>query len=257
MCDEITEEENARYLDRRRVMVGASAAVLLAGCGGSTSKEAPKTASEPAPAKAAPTDAAPVQPATKSRRVVIPTPDGEADAFFVTPASGKHPGVLLWPDVAGLREAFETMATRLSAEGYAVLAINPYYRSQKGPILKDFSEWRTDEGKAKIGPMREKLTPEAITRDAVALVGWLDQRDEVDTSKKIGTQGYCMSGPFTFRVAAAVPERVGVFASFHGGGLVTDEADSPHLLLPKVGSAALICIAQNDHERDPDAKPTL
>jgi len=248
MCDEITEQENAVWLSRRAVALGASA-VALTGCG-----------SEPKAAEPSPEPAAPAKvdaPATKHRRVVVSTPDGEADGFFVTPSSGKHPGVLLWPDVAGLRGAYETMATRLAAAGYSVLAVNPYYRSSKGPILERFDAWRTEAGRAKIAPMREKLTPEAIARDGAAFVAWLDQQAEVDTARKVGTQGYCMSGPFTFRVAAAMPERVGAFASFHGGGLVTDAADSPHALLSKVKAAALVCIASNDHERDPKAEPAL
>lgn len=259
MCDEITERENAAYLTRRKVVAGASAAALLAGCGSAPTPEAAEPAAAPKPEQPpAATEEKPASGlATKHRRVTVSTPDGEADGFFVTPEEGKHPGVILWPDVAGLREAYETMATRLAAAGYAVLAVNPYYRSAKGPILKHFDEWRTDEGRAKIAPMREKLTPQAISSDGKAFVGWLDQQPEVDTTKQIGTQGYCMSGPFTFRVAAAVPERVGAFASFHGGGLVTDAADSPHTLLAKVKAGALVCIAQNDHERDTAAKDAL
>lgn len=252
MCDDVTEREN-ELLSRRQVVVGASAAALLAGCGGPA-----RTAPTPdAPAPTEPTPARASAPVTRSRRVEVPTPDGVADGFFVAPEAGTHAAVLLWPDVAGLREAYETMATRLAGAGYAVLAVNPYYRSSKGPILKHFDEWRTDEGRARIGPMREALTADAITRDAVALIAWLDQQPEVDASKRVGTQGYCMSGPFTFRVAAAVPDRVGAFASFHGGGLVTEADDSPHRLLPKVKGAALICVAQNDHEREPTAKPAL
>lgn len=238
MCDETTERENADWLTRRRVVAGASAAMLLAGTGVAGAGE-------------------PEGQPTTSRSVTVTTPDGEADGFFVAPEGKSVPGVLLWPDVAGLRPAYETMATRLAAAGYAVLAVNPYYRSQTGPILKHFDEWRTEAGRATIAPMREKLTPAAITTDAKAFVAWLDAQPEVDAKKKVGTQGYCMSGPFTFRVAAAVPERVGAFASFHGGGLVTDAADSPHALLGQVKAAALVCIAQNDHERDPEAKPAL
>ncbi len=255
MCDEVTERENQAYLSRRGLVAGASAAALLASCGGPAPAGGP---SEPEPVpEPSPEPAAQAAPSTQNRRVIVTTPDGEADGFFVAPSEGKHPAVLLWPDVAGLREAYETMATRLAGEGYAVLAVNPYYRSAKGPILKHFDEWRTDEGKAKIGPMREQLTPQAIARDGVALVAWLDQQPEVDTSKGVGTQGYCMSGPFTFRVAAAVPERVAAFASFHGGGLVTDDSDSPHQLLAKTQAKALVCIAHNDDERDPQAKETL
>ena len=105
--------------------------------------------------------------------------------------------------------------------------------------------------------MIEQLTPQAIGRDGAAFVAWLDGQAEIDSAKKIGTQGYCMSGPFTFRVAAAAPDRVGAIASFHGGGLVTEAADSPHTLFGSMKAAALICIAQNDHERAPHAKPAL
>ena len=189
--------------------------------------------------------------------VTIKTPDGEAEGFFVTPGSGRHPAVLIWPDIAGVREAFRTMATRLAEEGYAVLAVNQYYRSSKLPILESLSEWRTEEGRAKIAPMLEAFTAEGIANDGAAIVAWLDQQDEVDTSKKIGTTGYCMGGSFTFRTAAAAPDRVGVIGSFHGGGLVTDGPDSPHTLLAKMKAAALICVAQNDDKRQPEAKTVL
>ena len=189
--------------------------------------------------------------------VAIDTPDGSAEAFFVAPKNGAYPGVLMWPDVAGLRAAYEKMATRLASAGYAVLAVNAYYRSSKLPVLTDFAEWRTDEGRAKIAPMRKALTHEAITKDGAAFVAWLDAQNEVDTNKKIATTGYCMGGPFTFRTAAAVPARVGVIASFHGGGLVTDAPTSPHALLSKIRAAALICVAQNDDERQPEAKSEL
>lgn len=267
MCDDDTEVENATYLSharlqRRDVGIGAGAAIatMLTGCG-------PASAPAPAPppdtkAGAEPPSAAPPEPEatpleTTSRMVTIATPDGTADAFFVAPSVGRHPGVLVWPDVAGLREAFETMATRLATHGYAVLAVNPYYRSAKTPILGAFSEWQTEAGKAKIGPMREALTAKGIASDGAALAAWLDTQPEVDTARKLATTGYCMGGPFTFRTAAAAPTRVGAIASFHGGGLVGADADSPHTLLPKIKAAALICIAQNDDERQPDAKSTL
>lgn len=270
MCDDDTELENAAYLEKMRLSrlnrrewgVGASATVatLLAGCRptatpteGPTQATTPET--EPPESASAQTEAGPA--ATTNRVVTISTPDGEAEAFFVTPESGRHPAVLIWPDIAGLREAFETMATRLAAQGYAVLAVNHYYRSSKLPVLTAFSQWRTDEGRARIAPMREALTPDAITRDAGAFVGWLDQQAEVDTGRKVGTTGYCMGGPFTFRTAAAAPDRVGAIGSFHGGGLVAEDADSPHQLMPKMKAALLICVAQNDDERQPEAKTTL
>lgn len=265
MCDDATEAENALYLEelrlsRRELGIGAGTAVaaMLTGCG---STAAPSTRPEPAALgsrpqpEPAPTAAATV--ATASRMVAIDTPDGTAEGFFVTPQSGRHPGVLMWPDVAGLRDAYMKMATRLAAEGYAVLAVNPYYRSSKLPVLDSFAQWRTEAGRAKIGPMREALTPEAITKDGAAFVSWLRAQQEVDGARKLATTGYCMSGPFTFRTAAAAPKDVGVIGSFHGGGLVTEEPTSPHRLLGAMKAAALICIAQNDDERQPEAKDIL
>jgi carboxymethylenebutenolidase len=274
MCDDTTEAENETYLENLRlgrrefgIGAGAAAAALLTGCGGPApagpapaatppSPEPPATP-EPTAPEPEPEPEASAEPNVIQRKVTIKTPDGTAEGFFVAPKNGKHPGVLVWPDVAGLREAFEKMATRLAGDGYAVLAVNPYYRSAKLPILTTFSEWRTDEGKAKIGPMREALTPEGIAKDGAAFAKWLDQQPEVDTARKLATTGYCMGGPFTFRTAAAAPDRVGAIASFHGGGLVTKEANSPHKLLSKMKAASLICIAQNDDERDPDAKTKL
>lgn len=267
MCDDETETDNATYLaqmrlHRRDVSMGAGAVVatLLTGCGPAP---APAPARQPAsnagaePPVAAPPNPDATAPETTSRMVAIDTPDGTADAFFVAPSGGRHPGVIVWPDVAGLRAAFETMATRLAAEGYAVLVVNPYYRSAKTPILDTFAQWQTDEGKAKIAPMREALTAKGIASDGAALAAWLDTQPEVDTARKLATTGYCMGGPFTFRTAAAAPARVGAIASFHGGGLVSKDADSPHTLLPRMKAAALVCIAQNDHERQPDAETTL
>ncbi|MBC8067801.1 MAG: dienelactone hydrolase family protein, partial [Deltaproteobacteria bacterium] len=206
-----------------------------------------------APDTPAATHAAP----PRGRMVTILTKDGAAEAFFVAPPGDRHPGVLLWPDVAGLRDAFTTMATRLATQGYAVLAVNPYYRSAKLPVLESFEQWRTPEGKAKITPLREALTADAITRDGAAFVAWLDRQTEVDTARKIATTGYCMGGPLTLRTAAAVPDRVGLVGSFHGAGLVTDATDSPHLLAGKMKAAALVCIAENDDARQPDAKTAL
>ncbi len=258
MCDDDFEKETAAYLSRRDVLgAGAAAAAMLVGCTQPGSAAAPTaTATATADPGAGDTGEPPAR-ATTNRRVTIKTPDGEAEAFFVAPADGAHPGVVMWPDVAGLREAYETMATRLAGAGYAVLAVNQYYRSTKLPVLTSFAEWRTEEGKAKITPMREAITPEGIAKDGAAFAAWLDQQKEVDPKKKLASTGYCMGGPFTFYTAAAVPERFGVVASFHGGGLVTDAETSPHKLLAKTKVAALICIAQNDDEKQPEAKTTL
>lgn len=270
MCDDTTESENESYLENARIGrrefgigAGAAAAALLTGCGPSAASPAPAApAPSPAapPAPAPPATAAPepkAEPTTIERRVTIAMADGTAEAFFVAAKDGRHPGVIVWPDVAGLREAYEKMATRLAGDGYAVVVVNQYYRSSKLPIVKSFEEWRTEEGKAKITPMREALTAERVAKDGAQYAKWLDQQPEVDTGRKLAAIGYCMGGPFTFRTAAAAPERVGAIASFHGGGLVTKDAASPHLLFKKMKAAALICIAQNDDEREPQAKDEL
>jgi len=262
MCDEQTEAENEAYLQdrglgRRELGLGvsATAATLLAGC---AKAETPaSTAPEPAPDRSPAASAESPAAGVQGSMVTIDTPEGSAEAYFVAPSSGKHPAVLVWPDVAGLRPAFMTMADRLAERGYAVLAVNPYYRSSKLPILETFDQWRTDEGRAKIRPMAEALTAEGITSDGAAFVAWLDAQAQVDTARRIGTTGYCMGGSFTFRTAAAAPTRVGAIGSFHGGGLVTEDQTSPHQLFATMKAAALVCIANNDDARQPDAKSTL
>lgn len=189
--------------------------------------------------------------------VEIRTPDGSCDAFFVHPAKGKAPGVILWPDVLGLRETKKAMGRRLAASGYAVLVVNPFYRNFRGPLGADFSAFRSPEGQAKLNPARAAMTPAAITRDATAFVAFLDAQAAVDKRRGIGTQGYCMGGPFTLRTAAAVPDRVRAAASFHGGGLVTGEPTSPHRLLLATKASYLIAIAKNDDERAPTDKDTF
>jgi len=189
--------------------------------------------------------------------VTLPTSDGTMDAFFVHPARGKHPGVILWPDIAGLREAYMAMARRLAGAGYAVLVVNQYYRSAKAPIMSGIAEWRTPEGQAKLKPMIPLLSPEAISRDAQAVVAYLDAQRAVNRNRGIATSGYCMGGPFTVRTAAAVPGRVRAAASFHGGGLVTDKPDSPHRLLGATQASYLIAVARNDDARAPADKDSF
>lgn len=268
MCDDITEAENAAHLQRvgisRRAVAlqtGGALAALWSGC--TPTQKGPSAASAAAASAAQDSPNLPTRDAesgvlaTVGRNVSIETPEGTAEGFFVAPDDGRHPGVLVWPDVAGLRSAYKTMATRLASEGYAVLTVNQYYRSTQLPVLTTFAEWRTEAGRAKIRPMREAITPEGITRDAQAFVRWLDAQPEVDPKRKLGASGYCMGGPFTFRTAAAVPERLGAIASFHGGRLVTDQPSSPHGLLASMKAAALICIAENDDARQPEAKTAL
>ena len=264
MCDETTEVENEAYLkelrlNRREMAIGAGAIVAsaLTGCPSPSEPKASRPAASNVGTPATATSRPSPKAETQSRRVSIDTADGIAEAFFVSPKTGSYPAVVMWPDVAGLRDAYRTMAKRLAGAGYAVLAVNPYYRSSKLPVLKAFAEWRTEEGRARIRPMRNALTPEAVTRDGAAFTAWLDQQPEVDRNKKTGTCGYCMGGSFTFRTAVAAPERVGAIASFHGGGLVSDKPTSPHKLFSRMKATALICIAQNDDARQPDAKTQL
>ncbi|HKX79234.1 MAG TPA: dienelactone hydrolase family protein, partial [Novosphingobium sp.] len=186
--------------------------------------------------------------------VRVTTEDGVADAFFVHPARGRHPGVIMWPDIAGVREAKKIMARQLAAQGYAVLCVNPYYRSAPAPVMESFAEFMQPGGRERVSAYRALLTPAAVTRDARAYVTFLDASEAVDTKRGIGSHGFCMGGPFTVRSAAAVPARVRAAASFHGGGLVTDEADSPHKLLGRTQASYLIAVARNDDEKAPGDK---
>ena len=192
--------------------------------------------------------------------VTVKTPDGECDAAFVHPAPGAYPGVILWPDVAGLRPAFRDMAKRLAADGYSVLVPNPFYRVSKAPQFTTAAnfDFSSPDLMAKIRPLMSSIQPPAnAEKDAVAYVAFLDAQPQVDKTKKIGTQGYCMSGPLVVRTAATVPDRIGAGASFHGGGLVTDKPDSPHLLAPKIKARMYFGVAQNDDQKQPDAKDKL
>jgi carboxymethylenebutenolidase len=181
--------------------------------------------------------------------VEIKTPDGTCDAHFVHPAKGASAAVLVWPDIFGLRPAFRQMGKRLAESGYAVLTINPFYRVKRGQAgtPADFQDPAKRDGLIK---MAQALTAETNVKDAKAFIDWLDKQSAVDKKKKIGTTGYCMGGPLVMRTAAAVPNRVGGAATFHGGGLVTDKPDSPHLLIPKMKAQFLIAIAENDDKAD-------
>lgn len=191
--------------------------------------------------------------------VSFPAPGGTFDGVFIYKSGEANPGVILWPDIAGLRPAKVEMGRRLAEEGYSVLVANPYYRSVSGQQFDDFDAWRENDGFTVVGPWMEANTPEAIAETAVAVVAWLDEQDAVDTSRGIGNQGYCMTGSWTIRAAAAVPERVKVAASFHGGGLVGPEETSPVNLLDDVPAdgKVLIAIAQNDDANAPGDKTAL
>ena len=191
------------------------------------------------------------------RNVEIKTPDGTCDAAFVYPSTGTYPGVLIWPDAFGLRPVVREMAKRLAAEGYAVLAVNPYYRVTKAPGIETAGFNFATDG-AKLQPLMGSVNaPGNPEKDAVAYVAWLDGQPQVDKTKKVGTQGYCMGGPLIMRTAAAIPDRIGAAASFHGGGLVTANPNSPHLLIPKMKARMYFGVAANDDMRDPTAKDKL
>jgi carboxymethylenebutenolidase len=193
----------------------------------------------------------------KESDVVIKTPDGEAEAHFAHPVTGKAPAVLVWPDAFGLRPAFRQMGKRLAESGYAVLTINPYYRVAKVPALPAGLDFAKPDDRAQIMKLMTTLTPTTHVTDAKAFIGWIDSQNVVDTAKKMGTTGYCMGGPITMRTAAERPDRVGGAASFHGGGLVTDQPTSPHLLVPKIKASYLFAVAENDDKAQPTAKDVL
>jgi carboxymethylenebutenolidase len=185
--------------------------------------------------------------------VTITTPDGTADAYFVHPTTGTAAAVLVWPDIFGLRPAFRQMGKRLAETGYSVLVVNPFYRTQKAPTAPNGGATPIQQ----VMPFAKGLTPETHMTDARAFIGWLDKQPSVARTRRIGTQGYCMGGPIAFRTAAAVPDRVGAVASFHGGGLVTQDANSPHTLAAKTKASFLIAIAEPDDKRAPSEKDVL
>ena len=241
MCDEITEFENQGFYEKEvtrrefNLMAGGAAISLaFAGC-------------------------APGEPAAgiTENDVSIETPDGTADAYFAHPSKGAHAAVLIWPDIVGLRPAFKMMAKRLAGDGYAALVINPYYRQVKGDLVEPGQTFRDPGVREKIVPYARALTQTTNRTDTRAFVDWLDAQSAVDTSRKIGTTGYCMGGPMTMIAAAERPDRIGAGASFHGGRLNTDKPDSPHLLIPKMNASYLIAIAENDDERNPTSKDIL
>ncbi len=191
--------------------------------------------------------------AVTESEVTVTTPDGTCDCYFVHPATGTAPGVLVWPDIFGLRPAFRQMGKRLAESGYSVLVVNPFYRTKKAPTA--------DKGAATpiadLRPLAGTLNETTQMSDAKAFIAWMDKQASVDKNRKVGTQGYCMGGPIAFRTAAAVPDRVGAVASFHGGGLVNDTPNSPHLLAAKTKIQLLIAIAANDDQRSPNEKTVL
>ena len=191
--------------------------------------------------------------AVSEAEVSIKTPDGTCDAYFVHPATGTGAAVLLWPDIFGLRPAMRQMGRRLAESGYSVVVVNPFYRTQKAPTAPKGAATPIKE----VMPFAQGLNETTHMTDAKAFIAWLDQQPSVAKNRKVGTQGYCMGGPIAFRTAAAVPDRVGAVASFHGGGLVTQNPNSPHLQASKTQAQFLVAIASNDDERSPKDKDVL
>lgn len=242
MCDEAKLKEWARgQLNRRELGVLAGAAAIAA------------CAPDAVTAEGGEAEEGAVE--LTQNDVTFETADGTMDAVFVHPAEGEHPAVIFWPDIASIRPAKIDMVRRLASEGYAVLMLNPYYRDVAGQQFADFADFIGSEGFAKVSPWREKLDADSIGRDATSAVAWLDEQEAVDTGQGIGTQGYCMGGPFTIWSAAAVPERIKAAASFHGGGLVRDDYDkSPHKVLDETTASFLIAVAQDDDADAPTHK---
>ena len=234
--DHDTPDESSANLSRRDFVAMSLAAGLAFAAGAASAAE---------------------QPVIETN-VQVETPDGTCDAVFIHPTTGSHPGVLVWPDAVGLRAAMRDIGKRIAAEGYSVLVPNPFYRLAKAPVFDASFSFSNQADRAKLQKMVASVAaPGAAEKDAVAYVAFLDAQQQVDKAKKIGTQGYCMGGPLVVRTAAAIPDRIGAGASFHGGGLVTGDPSSPHLLAPKIKARLYIAIASNDDARQPDAKDKL
>jgi len=235
MCDQDHFEQDARDFEARGLVTRKQFGIML---GAGVAMMLPRTANAAA---------------VSESDVNVTTPDGTADCFFVHPSTGTAPGVLMWPDIFGLRPAFRQMGKRLAESGYAVLVVNPFYRVKKAPTAEAGGATPVQQ----LMPLAQGLNATTQMTDAKAFIAWLDRQSAVDKNRKVGTQGYCMGGPIAFRTAAAVPDRVGGVASFHGGGLVTDKPDSPHLMAAKTKAQFLIAIAANDDARSPNDKNVL
>ena len=233
MCDELTEIDNESFSN---------------GGGALSRRDFSKLSAAAIMSLMFPTNAL-GQEVVEESDVMVNMRDGVSDCYYVRPSSGKHPAVLMWPDIKGLRPAFRAMGKRLAMQGYSVLVVNPFYRDAKAPVVGEGASFSDPETRKFLIAMARKLTQNASMADARAYIEFLDAQDNVDTNRKVGTLGYCMGGPLIMRTAGAVPNRVGAAASFHGGGLVSDADDSPHLLIPSSSAHVLHAIAENDDER--------
>lgn len=236
MCDDLIHQglTHDPSISRRSFSLGAAATVVLASSGAQAESQ------------------------VVEKDVDVPMETGVADsALFYPTGKGTWPAVLIWTDILGLRPVFREMGRRLAAQGYVVLVPNPFYRNRRAPVVEGTFDFSKPEDRAKVMPLAAALTAEANISDAKYLITFLDKQPQANTKARMGVQGYCMGGPLTFRTAATVPTRVGAAATFHGGGLVTDKPDSPHLLIPKMKAQVYCAIADNDDKRDPAAKETL
>lgn len=236
MCDDFIHQglTHDPTVSRRSFVVGSAAVVVLN------------------------SSAATAQTDVVERDVNVPMASGASDsALFYPEGKGTWPAVLVWTDILGLRPVFREMGRRLAAEGYVVLVPNPFYRNAKAPVVDGAFDFSKPDDRAKVMSLAAALTAEANISDAAAYTAFLDQQAQTDKSKKMGVQGYCMGGPLAFRTAATVSHRIGAAATFHGGGLVTDKPDSPHLMIPQMKAEVLCCVADNDDQRDPSAKDKL
>jgi len=247
MCDEITERELDAHLKRtgltrRSFSIKASATLAASSIFSTACTSANNTESK--------SDLI-------EQNVLIPSPDGEIDAIFIHPEKGTHAAVIIWPDIHGVDPGLYEMARSLATSGYAVLAANQYYRTHKGRLFAEGQSIRDTGGRDLVMPHYRAVSVETIPVDTRALVTWLDGQSAVDSNRGIGAIGFCMTGSWTLRAAAAVPERILAASSFHGGGLATDKDDSPHHLAGQIKGGVLIAIAENDHEREPEARDIL
>lgn len=239
-------------LTRREFVLGLGS-LAAASSVGSTAMAAEATSAGAAKAAAKDSAANVVE-----RDVEVPTAHGTADAVLFHPAGkGDWPAVLIWPDILGLRPVFRELGRRLAAQGYTVLVPNPFYRSKRAPVVEGTFDFGNPADRAMVFALRGAMSDAGIDSDSTAYLKFLDAQPQTNRRRKAGVQGYCMGGPLSFRTAAAVPERIGAVASFHGAGLVSAEPSSPHLLIGKTKAEFLVAVAKNDDAKEPTAKETL
>ncbi|MFJ4655769.1 dienelactone hydrolase family protein [Nocardia sp. NPDC088792] len=193
--------------------------------------------------------------AVQGSSVDVQTPDGVADAYVVYPDDGAaHPGVLVIQDGFGLRPSLRLLADRIAGRGYTVLLPNAYYRHGRAPVveLPDFIDpAERPEIFQQVFPMIRELTPERVRSDVGAYLGWLAASPRV-AAGKVGLTGYCMGARLAVLAAAMFPDRIAAVAGFHGGPLVTDTPDSPHLIVGNITAELYFAHAGADHERAPE-----